>query len=302
MVAIVFRTSGAWGAGQGFNLTAVQVDTNFYNLKTAVEALVTTPPTAVSIASFEVIGTSLYIHMTDASVQGPFTLPSTVYNPRGAWQPSTPYLINDIVSAGGSAYFVIWNHTSGLTFDAGANDGAGHDFYQLFFSSPSNALPVGGVARQALAKVSSGDFDVAWTTGLVPNGGTIGQYLGKVSSTDQDVAWTSLPAAGAALPINTISSSTYTYLPTDAGQYVRFTAPGTITLTIPTNAVQAIPVGSEITSVATQATLVSIASAGVTVNVPTGFTLAPFGPGAVWTIKKIGTNTWDAFGLLKPSG
>jgi carbohydrate binding protein with CBM5/12 domain len=301
MVAIVFRTSGAWGAGQGFNLTAVQVDTNFYNLKTAVEAIQTTPPTAVSIASFEIVGNDLYIHMTDSSVQGPFTLPSTTYTPQGAWQPSTAYVVNDLVSVGGSLYVVTWPHTSASTFDPNANDGAGHNFYQLMFTAPGNSLPTGGLDRQVLGKLSTSDFDVGWLTGLVPNGGAAGAYLTKSSNADQDLFWFTPANTLGSLPIRTISTSPYTFAVADVGSYLRFTLASAIQLFIPTNASVPIAVGSEITFMMTQATSVFISTSGVTVNVPTGFQLTPFGPGAVVTIKKVALNIWDAFGLLKPA-
>jgi hypothetical protein len=38
----------------------------------------------------------------------------------------------DVVSVGGiGLYLVIFQHTSALSFDPGANDGSGHNFYQL---------------------------------------------------------------------------------------------------------------------------------------------------------------------------
>jgi hypothetical protein len=134
----------------------------------------------------------------------------------------------------------------------------------------------------------------------VPNGGLLGQYLRKVSNLDQDLEWGTLPAASG-LPIVTVGGSTYTFAATDVGGYVRFTGVGSVTITVPTNAAVPIAVGSEITFMATQATSVFISTSGITVLVPSGFTLEPFSPGAVITIKKIGTNTWDAFGLLKPT-
>lgn len=38
---ITYRTSGAWGAGKGSNLTAAEVDGNFYDLEERVEAIET---------------------------------------------------------------------------------------------------------------------------------------------------------------------------------------------------------------------------------------------------------------------
>lgn len=304
MVALVFRTTGAWGAGQGFNLTNVQVDTNFYNLKLAVEAMVDTPAECISIESFEVIGNSLYIHLTDYSVQGPFVLPETTYAPQGVWLPSTPYLVNDLVSFGGTLYIVTFAHTSGTVFDPGANDGAGNNYYKVFFTAPETAFPVGGNTRQVLGKLSATDFDFGWITGLVPDGGTADQVLAKNSSGNQDTIWRSLSAISGTglggLTIKTVSVANYTFALGDENLYIRFTVSGSLQLAVPTNAVAAFGVGTEITFRITTATTVFITVTGVTVTPPTGFQFKPFGPGAVVTIKKTGTNTWDAFGLLLP--
>jgi len=67
-----------------------------------------------------------------------------------------------------------------------------------------NTLPPGGTINQALTKLSSTDYDVAWATvqGL-PVGGTAGQPLIKNSSTDGDASWVpppwQTPAQAAAL-------------------------------------------------------------------------------------------------------
>src|SRR5262245_16871006 len=174
--------------------------------------------------------------MTDSTVQGPFPLPVATYNPRGEWQPATGYLINDLVSAGGTLYVVTWNHTSEATFDPGANDGAGHDFYAVFMEAPQSVIPAGGLFRQVLGKLSNTDFDVAWIGGLLPLAGTIGQVLAKNSNSDLDVGWTSLPSGGSSLPMSTISAANYTYVLGDAGTYIRFTAAGSLGITIPNNA------------------------------------------------------------------
>jgi len=301
MVAIVFRTTGAWGVGQGFNLTNVQVDTNFYNLKTAVEFLQNNPPEAVSIDFVEMIGNDLFIHLTDYSVQGPFPIDGVTYTPRGIWQPSTVYAINDLVSMGGTLYVVTWDHTSDLVFDPGANDGAGHNYYEVFFEAPETSIPIGGNTRDVLGKNSATDFDIGWLTGLVPDGGAQGALLRKASAVDQDLEWFSATSGPTPLPIKTVTTSIYTFQVGDEGQYIRFTVSGAFNPTFPTNASQPFAIGSEITFRIVSATSVFMnVSVGVTITPPTGFLFQPFGPGAVITIKKTGTNTWDAFGLLAP--
>ena len=58
---------------------------------------------------------------------------------RGAWQPLTPYVINELVTAIGSLYVVAQDHTSEATFDPNAAD-TGGNFYQLLLKNP--AIPV----------------------------------------------------------------------------------------------------------------------------------------------------------------
>jgi hypothetical protein len=66
------------------------------------------------------------------------------------------------------------------------------------------ALPKAGTSGQALAKSSTSDFDVAWTT-LVPTGGTTGQVLAKTSGSNFAASWSNvsgvdkhpIPKAGA---------------------------------------------------------------------------------------------------------
>ena len=84
MVEITFRTTGVWGAGKGANLKPTEVDTNFYNLKAAIEALEANPPQPNNISNITVTGTQMTIVLEDATEFGPFTLP------RAPFQPAVP--------------------------------------------------------------------------------------------------------------------------------------------------------------------------------------------------------------------
>src|SRR5262247_1413095 len=90
-MAIIYRTSGAWGAGQGSNLTAAQVDGNFFDHDGRINYLETNPPVAVSIDHFEMAGDQFYVHLTDSTILGPYQLPIIEWNFRGEWQPATFY-------------------------------------------------------------------------------------------------------------------------------------------------------------------------------------------------------------------
>lgn len=136
-----FRTAGAWGAGKGADLTPAEVDNNFYDKETRITAI-EAAGVAVGIDSITVSGDQLTITMTDASVQGPFTLPIAQWIPGGAWQASTLYQPLTVVTYGGSAYLVSLQHTSATTFDPGAVLGT-QNLYELLWSFE----PIAGFER-----------------------------------------------------------------------------------------------------------------------------------------------------------
>lgn len=116
-MAISYRTNGAWGSGIGTNLTAVQVDENFYTLHLRVLDIEENPPEAVGIDHFVIEGALLTIVMTDASEHGPFVLPMGQWRWTGEWAPSTTYFLGDLLTESGNLYFVRQQHISDLTFD-----------------------------------------------------------------------------------------------------------------------------------------------------------------------------------------
>lgn len=182
-----YRTDdlGRWGAGKGSNLEPEEFDINFWDI---IQRLITQearPDPSASIDHFSVSGASFYVHMTDATVLGPYALPVATFFARGEWAPSTAYSVLDTFTINGGLYVVIFAHTSALTFDAGANDGMGHDYYVLMIQTPGSAMPVGGAVGQVVEKSTTSDFAVTWGWKL-PTGGTARQYLIKQSSTNQD--------------------------------------------------------------------------------------------------------------------
>lgn len=132
-IAVIYRTNGAWGTGQGTNLSAAQVDTNFYNLAQAIITLQTDAPQPNNIASISQSGTSLVITLTDSTA---FTLalPAVQFRWRGDWAPSTSYLALDAFKVDGVGLFsVLVNHTSAGSFDEGAVDGSSNPLYFKMF-------------------------------------------------------------------------------------------------------------------------------------------------------------------------
>jgi hypothetical protein len=188
-------------------LTEFEVDYNFYQHETRIGVLEASVTVTVSVSSITQTGSDLTFHMSDATTQGPFTLPSATFVDRGAWAAATPYLANDTFTANGALYRVLVDHTSGASFSPTANDGAGHDYYAAMMSSPGNALPTGGATGQVLQKSSGTDYAVTWGYKL-PTGGTTNQVLLKLSATTQDAAWTTLAASMVSFTPSTASSLT----------------------------------------------------------------------------------------------
>lgn len=191
-MTITFRNddpvSGRW-TGIGADLSAFQIDSNFYELLSRITTLESNTKLTVSISYITISGNDLTFHMTDHTTQGPFTIPPSTFHGRGTWQPDTPYNVNDTFDINGSLYLVIFAHTSAATFDPNANDGLGHNYYSLMITVPGSALPGGGAAGQALVKTSSTAYATGWGGWTVPAGGTAGQNLKKIDSTDGNTHW-----------------------------------------------------------------------------------------------------------------
>lgn len=113
-MSIVYRTDGAWGAGLGVNLSAAQVDNNFWEVVERLVALETGAVASVNqIDSITVIGSQMTIFMEDATTFGPFTIPVAVMHWRDQWAVSTDYDELDLVYVPGrGVYLVRFAHTS----------------------------------------------------------------------------------------------------------------------------------------------------------------------------------------------
>jgi hypothetical protein len=160
-MGITYRTDGAWGPGKGSDLNPVDVDNNFWQL---VQDVTAKAVQGVGIANFQVIGDQMTVVLTDHMLLGPYTLPVVQITFRGAWLPLVQYYTNDIITQGGTTYIVLANHVSAATFDPGANNGLGQDYYGILLQSPAALLPSGGSIGFFLRKTSAADFASAWQT------------------------------------------------------------------------------------------------------------------------------------------
>jgi hypothetical protein len=165
-MAITYRTNDntRWGVGQGSDLSAAQIDINYWELFSAITALQDHQDNAAAGIDFlNVSGDQFFVHLTDHTVLGPYQLPVAAWNFTGDWLPSHAYSVMDTFTGpDAGVYLVITAHTSGLTFDAGANDGIGHNFYAALLAPPISLMPAGGTIAQRLAKIDSADYNAQW--------------------------------------------------------------------------------------------------------------------------------------------
>lgn len=106
-MAIVYRTDGAWGTGLGSDLSAAQIDGNFWDHEQRIATLESNPPVAVSISDITSNGTSLTISMSDGSTYGPFTMPTAEFHDTGVILNSTTYYPLDLVSVPSVGIFLV---------------------------------------------------------------------------------------------------------------------------------------------------------------------------------------------------
>ncbi len=145
-LSITYRTTGEWGAGIGMNLSAGQVDQNFYNVAVAVGALQDAQIQPNNITAITTSNNAITFTFADGSTIGPLPLPILMFKYRGAWAPSTIYAQLDTFtvedgSDNAGLYVVLLAHTSAASFDPAAVDGSGNPLYQeLLPIQPANTL------------------------------------------------------------------------------------------------------------------------------------------------------------------
>ncbi len=169
--SLTYRTNDItrWGGGLGSDLSATQVDLNFWTLFSAVQALEDHSDIGAGIDYINqpASGNLFYIHLTDHRVLGPFVIPTANWNPRGAWTPLTAYAAYDTVSNDGSLYLITIPHTSGAIFSPFSTDGMGHNLYSLLLQNPENSLPSNGTPGMRLVKSTSSPYTSEWISDLI---------------------------------------------------------------------------------------------------------------------------------------
>jgi hypothetical protein len=136
-MTITYRTAGPWGPGQGADLTAAQVDTNFYDLLQQIDIINEDMAGGVLIDAADPVDVSaafFKFNFTDGSQSEPILLPVATFTPAGEWTNSTPYARYNVVTARKfGTFLVLKDHVTPAppaTFDPNATQD-GQPLYQL---------------------------------------------------------------------------------------------------------------------------------------------------------------------------
>lgn len=293
---ITYRTTGAWGAGKGGNLTPAEVDANFYDLVQQLADL-ELGPTPAEIDTINVVGNQLTIILDDAREFGPYTIPTAAFRWRGNWSSSMSYLVNDLVTVPGQGVFlVLVAHTSDTTFDPDYLVGS-VDAYQLVLQEVRYAFDFQGDWTQSTAYSIN---DVV----SVPAQGIYLVLQDHTSETtfdpDRQIGAEDVYKLLYAEPRSQVVEVTgASHTPAAIWGYHRCTNAAGCAITIPLNATNALPIGTEFHFRQCGAGPVTIAGEGaVTLNLPAGVNPQTAALGAVMTAKKVATDEWDVFGLM----
>lgn len=166
----------------------------------------------------------------------------------------------------------------------------------------------GDKSWQTLDKTAVGLGNVDNTSDATKNSASVtltNKTISGASNTISNIAQASVTnlvsdlaaKADAAYTINAQTGTSYAFVLTDAGRFVTLTNAAAITLTVPTNASVAFPVGTRLAFVQLGAGQVTVAPAGgVTINADPGLKIAAQYGGA--ELVKLATNTWILVGRL----
>lgn len=164
------------------------------------------------------------------------------------------------------------------------------------FTNNSDGFDLAGGTTARKVTVSGGDVEIVGagtaiitfpSTSSVLATQALSETLTNKTLTDPKIVTT----------INAQTGTTYTLALTDASKIVTLANASAITVTIPTNAVTAFPIGTQIDLIQILAGKVTISGAGVTINSKGG----NLSIGAQWvdvTLIKTATDTWIVLGDL----
>lgn len=271
-MAIIYYTTGAWGAGKGANLTPAEADGNFAGLSARLDLVDGALAVPNEIESITVDAAGMTIGLEDATSYGPFALPTARLIWRGDWSAATVYAKRDIVKnpATGDLYFVLQAHVSGDAFDPALQVG-GNDAYAVMVT-----FGAGGGAR--------------WTPGVVSIAASASSYPMQRS----------------------LHANRFLYANAPVGERVRFFMAGFLSGAVPPFAVNdeiVIYQAGEGDVSVVMSKFLTLKMRGVTHTGDADTEVFVSGRGSAITLKKIaqgvdlGSDEWVLFGdFLTPSG
>lgn len=129
-MTIKYRTSGAWGSGEGRGLYAAEVDENFYDHEGRIETLETNPSDANSIANVTIAGNVITVTLDDGTTfAGTLTVPLMRF--RGEYDASATYAVYDAFTYGGAAlYWTLIGISAPGAFDPALAESDGSAYWQ----------------------------------------------------------------------------------------------------------------------------------------------------------------------------
>lgn len=138
-MAITFVTTDMtrWGVGTGVPHNAAAADIIIWDLLQRIIALEAGAPDPRSITGFSVVGNQLTVTMSDATNEGPFTLPISSFIFLDGFIPATIFKANSIFPANDALWLVTQDHLTDAVFDPGRTIVG--DVYRKVFGVPSVA-------------------------------------------------------------------------------------------------------------------------------------------------------------------
>lgn len=174
------------------------------------------------------------------------------------------------------------------------------------------AFPIGTTISGIVA--TTGNITISPNSGVTvntPDGLVLGDtsfssfVITKVGTNEWDLAGNFGSAGGSSsnpLEVLTKSNASTTLALTDANNYLRFTYSGAKTITVPTNASVAFPIGTIINGVvANTGNITFVPDSGVTINTPDSLVLGTT-TFSVFILTKVATDTWDLTGSFAATG
>jgi hypothetical protein len=114
---IVYRGQGPWGSGKGSNLTAAEMDTNFFHVSELIGNLEDNTTDPYSISGISVANGAMTVTTADGRSFGPFALTAVALSWQGAYQPGALYKAGNFFYVNGNVYLVLQAFIAATTFD-----------------------------------------------------------------------------------------------------------------------------------------------------------------------------------------